>query len=255
MREAGLLTWEAHQVAKSMVRPGVATREIDAAVDQFLASRGAIPLFKGVPGPEGVPDFPAATCISVNEAVVHGMPGERVLREGDVVSIDIGVRLKGWCGDAAVAYPVGEVSDEARRLLEVTEGALRRAIELMGIKKRWSQVGKGIQTYIEDAGFTSVEALSGHSIGREMWDGLHAPNYWNDDLTRARDDWSLTPGIVVAVEPMVNVGAKDVETLEDGWTIVTADGSLSAHFEHTIALTKNGPLVLTCGPNGEGWAL
>jgi len=251
MRQAGLLVWEAHQAAASLVRPGVTTAEIDAAVEACIRAKGGIPLFKGVPGP--VP-FPAATCISVNEQVVHGIPGARVLREGDLVSLDIGVRLHGWCGDAAVTHPVGEVSREARRLLEVTEETLRLAIELLGTKQRWSQVAAEMARYVRRAGFSVVEELAGHSIGREMWDGLHVPNFSNREYEREAD-FPLQPGMVLAVEPMVNMGRRDVAVLPDGWTIVTKDGRPSAHFEHTIALTREGPRALTAAPDGSGWAL
>ncbi len=251
MRRAGLLLWEAHQVAAAQVKPGVTTAAINDAVEAFLAERGATPLFKGVPG---VVPFPAATCVSVNEAVVHGMPGSRRLREGDIVSLDIGVRLDGWCADAAVTYAVGPVSPLAQRLLEVTEGALALAIQLVGEKSTWSQVARELQAYVEDAGFSVVEALVGHSIGQEMWDGLQLPNHYTREFER-QGDFPLQPGLLLAIEPMVNAGTKAVHTLPDHWTVVTDDGLPSAHFEHTVALTKEGPRVLTCGPNGEGWGL
>ncbi|NLC56283.1 MAG: type I methionyl aminopeptidase [Armatimonadetes bacterium] len=251
MRRAGLLLWEAHQVAAAQVKPGVTTAAINDAVEAFLAERGATPLFKGVPG---VVPFPAATCVSVNEAVVHGMPGSRRLREGDIVSLDIGVRLDGWCADAAVTYAVGPVSPLAQRLLEVTEGALALAIQLVGEKSTWSQVARELQAYVEDAGFSVVEALVGHSIGQEMWEGLQLPNHYTREFER-QGDFPLQPGLVLAIEPMVNAGTKAVHTLPDHWTVVTDDGLPSAHFEHTVALTKEGPRVLTCGPNGEGWGL
>lgn len=250
MREAGLLVWEAHQVAAALIRPGITTAEINTAVEQFIASREAIPLFKGVPGE--VP-FPAGTCVSVNDEVVHGIPGARVLVEGDIVGIDIGVKYDGWCGDAAITHPVGTVSAPARRLLEVTEGALRLAIEMMGRKTFWSQVAREIQRYVEKAGFSVVDALTGHSIGRSMWEGLHAPNYFSVEY-RQSEDFALEPGLTLAIEPMVNAGRREVELLPDHWTIVTADHSLSAQFEHTVALTRNGPVILTAGPDGQGWA-
>lgn len=251
MRQAGLLVWEAHQVAAALVRPGVATQQIDAAVEAFILSKNATPLFKGVPG---VVPFPAATCISINEVVVHGIPGPRKLAEGDIVGIDVGVRYNGWCADAAVTYAVGEVSPQARQLLEVTENALRLAIRLVGQKTFWSQVAREIQQYVESHGFSVVESLTGHSIGREMWEGLQLPNYFSADYRR-KGDFALVPGLALAIEPMVNAGGKEVEQLPDYWTIVTEDGSLSAHFEHTVALTRRGPWVLTAGPDGNAWGM
>jgi methionyl aminopeptidase len=253
MRAAGLLVWEAHQLAAPMVRPGVTTLEIDRTVEAFLQSRGAVSLFKGVQGQAPVP-FPAATCISVNDAVVHGIPNDRPLREGDVVSLDIGAKYQGWCGDAAVTHAVGEISPRARQLLRITEGALRLAIELLGTKRKWSQVASEMARYVRKAGFSVVEELVGHSIGREMWEGLQLPNYSNRQFERD-GDFLLRPGLVLAVEPMVNAGTRKVNVLADQWTIVTADGRPSAHFEHTIALTEEGPQVLTASPEGTGWAL
>lgn len=247
MREAGLLVWEAHQVAAALVEPGVPTREIDAAVDAFILSKNAIPVFKGVPG---VVPYPASTCISVNEAVVHGMPSERCLQEGDIVSIDIGVKLHGWCGDAAVTHAVGAIDEEARRLLEVTENTLRIAIEELPRHKNWRKVARMMQRYVEEAGFSVVRALVGHAIGREMWEKPQVPNYYD-----VSGGFRLRPGMVLAIEPMVNVGTYEVEVLSDHWTIVTQDRSRSAHFEHTVALTSNGPEVLTASPEGTGWAL
>src|SRR5579872_3298367 len=220
MREAGLLVWHAHRIAAALVRPGVRTADIDAAIERFILDHGAVSLFQGVPGK--VP-FPAATCISVNQEVVHGIPGPRPLQEGDIVSIDIGVRLNGWCGDAAVTYPVGSVSPVAQMLLDVTEGTLRLAIRLMGEKRLWSQVAREMQQYVRGAGFSVVEELTGHSIGRELWEGLQVPNYTNGDFER-HGDFVLEPGLVLAVEPMVNVGDRRVRTLEDHWTLVTVDG-------------------------------
>lgn len=248
MRRAGLIVWQAHQAAAAMVEPGVATADIDAAVEKTIRDAGAIPLFKGAPGK--VP-FPASTCISVNSEVVHGIPGPRRLKAGDIVSIDIGARLDGWCGDAAVTRPVADVTPVARRLLEVTEGTLRLAIEQIGSRKRWSQIARGMERYVHEAGFAVVEELVGHGIGRDMWERPQVPNYYTSKMS----DIKLRPGVVLAVEPMVNVGTREVRLLPDYWTIVTADDSLSAHFEHTLALTPGGVEVLTAGPDGEGWAL
>lgn len=248
MRQAGLIVWAAHQAAAEIVEPGVTTAEIDAVVEKTIREHGATPLFKGAPGKT---PFPASTCISVNSEVVHGIPGPRRLQEGDVVSIDIGVRLDGWCGDAAVTRPVGEIDEESQRLLDVTEGALRMAIELMGKKKRWTQIARSMEGYVNEAGFSVVEELVGHGIGREMWERPQVPNYFTTNMS----DIKLRPGVVLAVEPMVNVGAKQVRLLPDHWTIVTIDDRRSAHFEHTLALTRDGVQALTAGPGGEGWAL
>lgn len=247
MRQAGLLNWEAHQAAKALVRPGATTAEIDAAIDRLFAERGAIPLFKGVPGK--VP-YPAATCISVNEEVVHGIPGPRRLKEGDIVSIDTGNKLEGWCGDSAVTHPVGQVHPEVQRLLDVTHGVLLLAIELMGQKSLWSEVAAEMETYVRDRGFSVVEEFVGHGIGREMHEPPQVPNLCTPRFRRT-GDFRLEPGLVLAVEPMVNMGVKETKVLRDHWTQVTRDGKPSAHFEHTIAVTADGPLVLTAGPNGE----
>lgn len=248
MRQAGLAVWRAHQAAAPLVRPGVATAEIDAAVDASLAASGAAPLFKGVPGK--VP-FPAATCISIDEEVVHGIPGPRRLKEGDVVSLDIGARLAGWCGDAAVTYPVGAVDPERARLLAATEETLRLALSLLRVKRRWREVAREMAAFVRGCGFGVVETLVGHGIGRVLWEPPEVPNCW----TGNRQDFELRPGLTIAIEPMVTLGTKEVRMLADGWTIVTKDGRPSAHFEHTVAITRDGPQVLTAGPNGEGWAL
>lgn len=251
MRQAGLLVWQSHQVAAELVRPGVTTGEINTAVERFYEEQNAIPLFKGVPGK--VP-FPAAACISVNEQIVHGIPGPRQLKEGDIVSIDLGCKLKGWCGDAAVTHAVGQISAEKLHLLDVTEGVLRLAIELIPRYKRWSQVAKEMEAYVKSEGLSVVEGLVGHSIGRNLWESPQVPNYYSRDYERM-GDFELRPGVVIAVEPMVNAGTKRHKLLPDHWTISTADGLPSAHFEHTIAITKQGPQVLTCGPDGQGWAI
>lgn len=253
MRKAGLLVWQAHQVAAAEVKPGVSTGEINAAVEQFLAEKKAQALFKGVIGPGGVP-FPAATCISVNEQIVHGIPGERRLKEGDVVSIDIGCKLNGWCGDAAVTHAVGVIDVRKQRLLEVTEDALRLAIESIPKRTLWSQVARDMEAYVKSAGFAVVEELVGHSIGREMWENPQVPNYFMLQY-EALDDFELKPGVVIAVEPMVNVGTKRYRSLTDHWTLVTLDSKPSAHFEHTLAITRQGVQVLTAGPGGRAWAL
>ena len=245
MRKAGLLVWRAHQVAAALVRPGVTTREIDLAVEKFFADQNAVPLFKGVPGK--VP-FPAVTCISVNDEVVHGIPGKRVLEEGDIVSIDTGCKFDGWCGDSAVTHPVGKIDPEVQRLLDVTRGVLELAIELMGKRSHWSEVASEMGTFVRDAGFSVVESFVGHGIGRDMHEDPQVPNFVSAQLRR-NGDFTLEPGLVIAVEPMVNMGSKHVKSLPDFWTQATQDSQASAHFEHTIAITEHGPWVLTAAPD------
>jgi methionyl aminopeptidase len=247
MRKAGLMVWHAHQVAHSLLEPGVTTGEIDAAVEAFFLKHGAQPLFKGVPG--RVP-FPAVTCMSVNEEVVHGIPGPRKLVEGDIVSIDTGCKVNGWCGDAAVTYPIGKVDPETRRLIDVTEQTLNLAIDLMGKKTFWSDVAIEMERCVKDAGFSVVEAFVGHGIGREMHEDPQVPNFVSDQLRR-NGDFRLVPGLVIAVEPMVNMGTKKVRTMPDHWTQITADKKPSAHFEHTIAITESGPVALTAAPTAD----
>jgi methionyl aminopeptidase len=249
MRKAGLLVWQAHRLASSKLAPGVATAEIDSAVEKFFAQHNAEPLFKGVPG--HVP-FPAVTCISVNEEVVHGIPGPRELREGDVVSIDTGCKLNGWCADAAATYPINPVDENVQRLLDVTRDALQLAIDLMGQRSRWSEVAAEMEKCVKQHRFSVVEAFVGHGIGRKMHEDPQVPNFVSSQL-RNGGDFELVPGLVIAIEPMVNMGTKRVRTQPDHWTQVTADGRPSAHFEHTVAITESGAYVLTAGPNGEGW--
>jgi len=252
MREAGLLVWQAHQLAADMAKPGVSTAEMNEAVEVFIEKNHALPLFKGVPSATGNVPFPAAACISVNDEIVHGIPGKRKLREGDIVSIDIGCKLDGWCGDAAVTVPVGTIKPGVQRLLDVTEGALQLAIELIPHRSMWSEIAKEMEQFIKGAGFSVVEGLVGHGIGRELWETPpQVPNYYTPRIT----DFQLKPGLVIAIEPMVNMGTRAVRFLPDYWTIATRDGKPSAHFEHTIAITREGPFVLTAGPDGKAWAI
>ncbi len=240
MREAGRLVAEAHQLVGEMIAPGITTRQLDAAVDQLFEQRGATPLFKGVPGP--VP-FPATTCISINEEVVHGIPSERPLCEGDLVSVDTGCRLNGWCGDAAWTYAVGRIDEEKQRLMDVGQATLALAIKEMGEQETWSKVAAAMEAIVQEAGFSVVEELVGHGIGREMHEDPQVPNFVSPELIE--HDFRLDAGLVIAVEPMVNAGTADVAMLEDHWTIVTADGRPSVHFEHTLAVTDQGVLILT----------
>ncbi len=252
MRKAGLLIWQAHQIAAEMIRPGVTTGEIDARVDAFFREHDAIPLFKNYPNSQkGKRPFPAVTCMSFNEEVVHGIPGNRALREGDILSIDTGCKLAGWCADAAITHAVGEVAPETRRLLDVTERVLRLAIELMGKKQVWGDVAGEMAAFVAKAGFSTVEEFVGHGVGREMHEDPQVPNYLSPQLKKRNGNFPLRPGLVIAVEPMVNVGTKRVKLLPDDWTMVTKDGKPSAHFEHTIAVTASGPRVLTAPPAAD----
>lgn len=240
MREAGKVVAEALRMCRSMTKPGVRTIEIDQAVDDLFARRGVIPLFKGVPGK--VP-FPAATCISLNEQVVHGIPGQRVIREGDLVKIDTACKREGWCADAAITIIVGDVRPEWRRLVGVGEEVLEIARVEMGRKKWWSEVAFLMQQHAESNGFSVVQQYVGHGIGRVMHENPQVPNYVNREVKK--QDFRLEEGLVLAVEPMLNMGRLETYTLRDHWTVVTRDGLPSVHVEHTFAITKDGVQVLT----------
>ncbi|MAT71829.1 MAG: type I methionyl aminopeptidase [Planctomycetaceae bacterium] len=248
MRRAGLAVWRAHQIAARMIKPGATTRQIDLAIEEYFDSIDATPLFKNYPNTvKNKPPFPAVTCMSLNEAVVHGIPTDEPLVEGDIVSIDTGCRLGGWCGDAAYTYSVGQVSPNVQRLLDATQGVLQLAIDLMHSKSYWSAIAREMAKYIRDHGYSTVECFVGHGIGRDMHEDPQVPNFPSRSL-RGSGDFRIEPGLVIAVEPMVNMGTKRVRLLKDHWTQVTADGKPSAHFEHTIAITNDGPQLLTVGP-------
>jgi methionyl aminopeptidase len=240
MREAGKLVAEALRLCRSMAKPGAKTIDIDQAVEALYASRGALPLFKGYPG--RVP-FPAVTCISLNEQVVHGIPGQRVIREGDLLKIDTACKLNGWCADAAITLMIGEVSAEKRRLVAVGEQVLKTAMTEMSRRRWWSEVASQMQRVAESAGFSVVTQYVGHGIGRVMHENPQVPNFVNRDLRK--HDFKLEEGLVLAVEPMVNMGRADTDTLRDHWTVVTRDGLPSVHVEHTLALTREGVYVVT----------
>lgn len=238
MREAGRIVAECHDLIAKMVRPGVTTADLDAAVEKHIVSRGAWPTFKGYRG------YPASICASVNEEVVHGIPSpKRVLREGDIVGVDIGATWKNYVGDAAATYAVGAVDAKAGRLLDVTREALTRAIAAAQAGRPLLDIGRAVQAYVEAQGYSVVKKYVGHGIGQRMHEEPNVPNYVPEDA--AHFDLTMKPGLVVAIEPMVNEGGDDVRTLKDRWTVVTCDGSRSAHFEHTVAVTKDGPKVLT----------
>jgi methionyl aminopeptidase len=219
----------------------VRTWDVDQAVEAFFQQHKAQPLFKGYPGAR-VP-FPASTCISINEQVVHGIPGARVIREGDLVKIDTACKLNGWCADAAATIMVGEVRPEWRRLVLVAEQVLAIAAEEMGRRRWWSEVASRMQQHAEAAGFSMVQPYVGHGIGRIMHENPQVPNFVNRDVRK--HDFRLEEGLVLAVEPMLNMGRADTITLKDYWTVVTKDGLPSAHVEHTLAITREGVFVVT----------
>jgi methionyl aminopeptidase len=251
MRQAGICVWQAHQLVRQIVGPGVTTTDIDAVISEHFRHCAAEPLFLRYPHQNtGRPPFPAATCTSINEEVVHGIPTHRALREGDVVSVDTGCRLNGWCGDAAVTYPIGRIAPAVQHLLDVTVATLDLAFELMHTKTRWSQVAREMAQYVRDNGFSTVECFVGHGIGRQMHEEPQVPNFLSRSL-RGSGDFRIEPGLVIAVEPMVNMGTKRVKMHRDHWTQSTLDRKPSAHFEHTIAVTNDGPVLLTIAPTPE----
>lgn len=224
--------------------PGVTTAELDALASEMTQQDSAEPLFKGVSNPHGKAPFPAAICASRNEVLVHGIPDTLPLADGDILSIDFGARLQGYCGDAATTLLIGQPSQEAARLAEVTKDALKLAIANCKPYRRWSEVAGMIASFVRQAGFAIVEDFVGHGIGMTMHEDPRVPNF----VDPKADDFLLEPGLVLAIEPMVNAGSKKVKTLSDGWTVVTADSRLCAHFEHTVAITPDGAEVLTVGP-------
>jgi methionyl aminopeptidase len=243
MREAGKVVAAALRKCRELCQPGVRTIEIDRAVEAIYASHGALPLFKGYPGPNPKVPFPACTCISINEQVVHGIPGAREVREGDLVKLDTACKLNGWCADAAITVMVGEVRPERRRLVEVAEQVLKIAADEMTKRRWWSEVAGAMQRHAVAAGYSMVEQYVGHGIGRIMHENPQVPNYVGRDMRKF--DFRLEPGLVLAVEPMVNMGKADTRTLADQWTVVTRDGLPSVHVEHTLALTRDGVQVVT----------
>ena len=221
--------------------PGVTTAQLDALACEITSRAGAQPLFKGVPNPHGKVPFPAAICASRNNVLVHGIPDDQPLLDGDILSIDFGVRLDGYCGDAATTLMIGNVSPEAKRLVQTTKDVLKLAVQNCLPNRRWFEVADIIHSFVKQAGFAVVEDFVGHGIGLDMHEDPRVPNFVDPN----GDDFVLEPGLVIAVEPMVNIGKKKVKTLDDGWTVVTADSSLCAHFEHTVAITEHGPEILT----------
>jgi methionyl aminopeptidase len=234
MQANGAIVVECFNLARDFIRPGRTRRELDVAIEELIVARGGRPAFKGFHG------YPAATCISVNEEVVHGIPDDRVFKEGDIVGLDIGVEKNGLFVDSARTIPVGKVSEEAENLLTVTWEALERGIEQAWAGHRLTDISHAVERRAKAGGFSVVRSLVGHGIGRAMHEDPQVPNFGAPNQGPI-----LEVGLVLAIEPMVNVGAADVFTLDDGWTIVTGDRSLSAHFEDTVAVTTDGPKILT----------
>jgi methionyl aminopeptidase len=236
MREAGLVVAAAIAAVRAAVAPGVTTRELDAVAERVIRAAGAVPSFLGYHG------FPATLCLSVNDEVVHGIPGDRVVEDGDVVSIDCGAIVGGFHGDAAVTVCVGDVAEDVRRLVAVTEEALERALGAVRAGGRLSDVGAAVEAYVRPFGYGVVEEYTGHGIGRALHEDPAVPNVAPKGPGRGP---RLVTGMVLAIEPMVTLGSAMVSELDDGWTVVTQDGLAAAHFEHTIAIDEDGPVVLT----------
>ena len=234
MRSAGRIVAETLLLIEQKVRPGITTKELDRIAEEFILSKGAKPSFKGLYG------FPAALCISVNQVVVHGIPGGYVLKDGDIVSVDCGASLNGFHGDAARTFAVGNISEEARNLIKVTEESFFKGIEKAKVGNRLTDISHEIQNYVETYGFSVVKEFVGHGIGRAVHEDPEVPNFGIPGRGP-----KLVKGMALAIEPMVNVGSSKVKTLNDDWTVVTSDGSLSAHYENTIVILPDGPEILT----------
>ncbi|MFQ6034842.1 MAG: type I methionyl aminopeptidase [Sedimentisphaerales bacterium] len=244
MRRAGAVVADVLSKLQEVAEPGVTTGRLDSIALQMTADAGAGALFKGVRNPHARILFPGAICTSINEQVVHGIPSDNIkLRQGDILSIDFGVRLDGYCADAAITIGIGEISEDRRRLIDVTRHVLQIAMAKAEPAVKWSQIAAQMQQYTESAGFSIVKDFVGHGIGKKMHEEPKVPNFVSDELLA--DDIVLTEGMVLAVEPMINAGTAAVRTLKNGWTVVTKDGKCSAHFEHTIAIVENGCEVLT----------
>lgn len=243
MRQAGRINAEALAAARAMIRPGVTTADINAAAEEVLKKHGVYSPFKGYPGPY---PYPASTNVSINYEMVHGIPGKRKVKEGDIVSVDCGAVYEGFVGDSAFTVGVGEISDVARRLIEATEGALYAAIEKCVPGNHLGDVSAAVQNYAESRGFYVTREYTGHGVGHAMHEGPAVPNFGV-----AGRGMALKAGMTIAIEPMLLVGTPDTRVLPDQWTVSSADGSLTAHFEHTVAITENGPLILTTLGDGK----
>lgn len=235
MKEACRISAGALKVAGEAVRPGISTWEIDKIAYDYIKSQGAEPNFLGLYG------FPATACISVNDEVIHGIPSKtRILKSGDIVSIDLGAKLNGYNGDNAATFPCGDISDEARRLLDTTRESLYEAIRFAVPGGKLGDIAHAVQSYCEERGYGVVREYTGHGIGKALHEDPSVPNYGT-----AGRGVRLLPGMTIAIEPMINQGTAKIKVLPDGWTVKTTDGKLSAHFEHTVAITKDGPVILT----------
>ncbi len=244
MKRAGEIVALVFDSLKQAAVPGVTTAELNRITEELIKSKGAIPSFKGYPGYGGAPNFPAAICASVNDEIIHGIPDGRELKSGDIISIDIGAIYKGYHGDAARTFPIGNISEKAQKLIQVTEQSFYEGMNCAVSGNRIVDISAAVQRYAERNGFSVVREYVGHGIGREMHEAPQIPNY----ITRERGP-RLENGMTLAIEPMVNAGSAEVRLLENLWTVVTSDGSLSAHYENTIAVTDNGPLILTALDN------
>ena len=239
MRIAGRITAEALMVAKEAIRPGLTTKELDTIIRRYIEKCDATPTFLGYNG------FPGSACISLNDEVIHGIPSDKVIiREGDIVKVDVGARFRGYNGDSARTFPVGKVSDEALRLISVTEQSFYEAMKVAKAGNRIGDIGHAVESFVISNGFTVVKDYVGHGIGQDLHEDPQIPNYGN-----AGRGTRLYTGMTVAIEPMVNAGDFRVTTKRDGWTVVTCDGSLSAHYENTVAITDGDPIVLTDAEN------
>ncbi len=246
MRVAGLLVGQTLELLRASVRPGMTTLDLDRIAEDNIRSHGGIPSFQGVPGGPGVPDFAHTICASVNDEIVHGVPGSRVIADGDVVSIDCGAIVDGWHGDAAVTIAVGEIAPDVATLLQVCENALWAGMAAASLTGRINDIGDAIEAHVRAAGeYGIVEEYVGHGIGSEMHMAPQVPNY----SVRAKLE-RMRPGLVLAVEPMINLGSRQTKVLADGWTVATTDGKASAHFEHTFTVTESGTWVLTALDGG-----
>jgi methionyl aminopeptidase len=234
MARAGAVVRGCLELMARELRPGITTRELDRLAEKYIRANGGVPTFKGYRG------FPGSICASPNDMVVHGIPGKVRLSEGDILGVDVGVTMDGYIADAAMTFPVGEISEEARRLLRVTEESLMKGIEQCRVGKRVGDISHAVQTHAESHGYAVVQSMVGHGVGRDMHEDPQVPNFGPPGQGP-----ELREGMVLAIEPMVNAGAYQVELGDDGWAIYTRDGSLSAHFEHTVAITNSGPRILT----------
>ncbi|MBE4906585.1 type I methionyl aminopeptidase [Bacillus luteolus] len=234
MREAGKIVALTHQELQKHITPGISTKELDAIAEKFILKADALPSFKGYNG------FRGSICASVNEELVHGIPGDRILRDGDIISIDIGAKYNGYHGDSAWTYAVGTISEENQKLLKVTEESLFKGLDQAKPGERLSNISHAIQDYVESHNFSIVREYVGHGVGQDLHEDPQIPHYGPPNKGPR-----LKPGMVLAIEPMVNAGSRYVKTLADNWTVVTVDGKMCAHFEHTIAITENGYEILT----------